>query len=209
MTKPYYNHDHIWILRTDQKKPVWGPHSEGVYHNLLTRALELYPTATSILDAGCGAGAMGLMARERGLSYMGVDESAVGIALGQQHFHDLCLRQFDLVAGNPKELDRKFSIIACINVLHCLPDQPDRLRLLRNLRALIEPGGYLALTTMCLPMRATFRQAESPRVFLEAEQIYAEFAEAGWDDLIVREFIPADEVSPITNVMLLAKSTSS
>lgn len=206
MKRPYYNHDHLWEQRHFQSKPIWGPHSESAYHNILDRSLRLQPKAQNVFDAGCGAGALGLIATELHLQYTGVDESSVAIRMGQSSYPDLDLRYFDLVTGTPEDCRGNFDIITCVNVLHCLTEPIDRLNFLRNLRSLAKPHGMLALSTMCLPVKPNFRKADSPRVYLEPDAIYKEFEQSGWSNIILREGMPADEISPVTNILIIAST---
>src|SRR5687768_9714439 len=127
--KPYYNHDLIWSKRAAAQQAYWGPYSVKVYAEVMDLLLRYAPPPAWILDAGCGAGAFGTKLVAKGYEYVGVDESAAAIALGQKVFlpaqaRGYELMQLDLAKPLPAALAARwqgqFAAVTCINVLHCL-----------------------------------------------------------------------------------------
>ncbi len=111
-----------------------------------SRLLEYIPAGQPVvLDVGCGNGRFGRYLAERGITaqYTGVD------------FSDPLI---DLVKGFPgrfvtRDLSRPeslsglgaFDFIVCLSTLQHIPGRDNRLRLLTEMRAHLQPGGYLVL----------------------------------------------------------------
>jgi SAM-dependent methyltransferase len=110
------------------------------------RLLEYVPTENpAVLDIGCGNGRFGRYLAERGIAanYTGVDFSGSFLRLitdvpGRFVARDLS-RQGSLDGlGN-------FHFIACLSTLQHIPGCANRLRLLKEIRGILRPGGHLAL----------------------------------------------------------------
>lgn len=105
-----------------------------------------------ILDVGCGNGRFGVLAADRigpQISYLGLDQSLGLLAQAQEalegRVEQLRLQPMDL--GNPgtalDELQQAFDIIGIFGVLHHLPGEAERRRLLTRLGRKLAPGGQL------------------------------------------------------------------
>lgn len=106
----------------------------------------------SILDVGCGNGRFGLYAAERarsGIEYVGVDRSREMLELARRRgAADWRWLEADLVReGLPGELDEEsFDLVVCFGVMHHLPGEATRRRLLREMAAATAIGGLLAVS---------------------------------------------------------------
>ena len=119
-----------------------------------------------VLDAGCGNGRLVNWLRKNNFAgkYLGVDNSEKLLEKARKNFPKEEFENVDLVDFNPpsphsggatadfrpaKRGFRKlknFNLVFCIAVLHHLPDQDSRLKVLQNLQASLKPGGKLFLT---------------------------------------------------------------
>ena len=110
--------------------------------------LQLSPAA-HVLEIGCGAGGPALfLARTTGARVTGVDINAHGIAAGlamareQQLADRVNFEQVD-ASGTLPFADAQFDALLCIDSINHLAD---RLRVLREWRRVVKPGGRLLFT---------------------------------------------------------------
>lgn len=96
--------------------PIWGRDLDAANRYRVQRTLELIPgDVRSILDAGCGDGAVSNNLVRQGLTVVGVDISVAAL----QHFQGFPL------AGSLDTLpfaDRSFDLVLCTEVLEHLPE---------------------------------------------------------------------------------------
>ncbi len=113
----------------------------------VNRVLESIRGQESILDLGCGNGELGreLTRRGHGGRYLGVDFSAGLLESASQGVEMPSNIQFAIVdISRPdwaKLVQGKFEIILAFAVLHHIPGEEHRLRLLRSVRDLLLPEG--------------------------------------------------------------------
>ena len=110
----------------------------------------LLPGPLRTLDAGCGAGALTILASRLGNNALGLTFDATDAALAAERAGlaggtTACFRVVDLrdLARFAPELGRFDQIIACEVIEHLKDDAG----LICNLAAMLEPGGRLLLTT--------------------------------------------------------------
>jgi SAM-dependent methyltransferase len=126
-----------------------------------------------VLDVGCGNGrfaaflAGALPDRCASLHYCGIDASAPLLeALRARHlpFAEAEIRLGDLVETPVEDHlgARRFSLIAIFGVLHHLPGERRRRRLLQSLARRLEPGGLLALAIWRFEAFPRFRDRLRP-----------------------------------------------
>ena len=100
-----------------------------------------------VLDVGCGTGENALFLAERGHKVWGVDSVPRAIELAREKARERDLPVTFLVqdALDMENLSRTFDTIIDSGLFHALSD-PDRLRFVRSLAAVLRPGGtYLML----------------------------------------------------------------
>lgn len=99
-----------------------------------------------VLDLGCGQGRDALMAARAGHRVLGVDASPTGVKqlLAAAATEGLAVRGTvsDVRVFRPT---RRFDLVFLDRVLHMLPREADRLRVLRRACAHTAPGGHLLL----------------------------------------------------------------
>ncbi len=110
-------------------------------------AARLPSTPGRILDVGCGAGLAAEALARQGHAVLGIDAAGETLAAGRAHAAgqglDIEYRQAtttDLVHEG-----QRFAAITALEVIEHVPDQPG---FLRDLAALLEPGGRLFVSTL-------------------------------------------------------------
>ena len=149
----------------------------------LVKRLPLYEGIT-LADIGCGNGRLAWLLEERGvpLTYVGVDANAQLLALAQEHTVDLrSVRaryvQADLAAP---DWDARlptptggFDIVTCLATIHHLPGYDLRQQVMRQLAALVKPGGLVAISTwqFLTSPRFTAKLVDWAEVGVDAAQV--------------------------------------
>jgi len=122
----------------------------------LVRALARVADGDAVLDAGCGDGraARALDAMRRRVAYLGVDCSAALIELARERCAGLEGVQADFAVADLTKPgwarlvgSRRFGVVTCLAVLHHIPGQEARQRIVRDLAALLAPAGCLVVST--------------------------------------------------------------
>lgn len=138
-----------------------------------------------VLDAGCGTGEQALMLAARGLQVTGVDLAPTAIGAARRKAAERGLpaefRVGDLLElGGEPNLGGRFASVVDSGVFHTFGD-PDRLRYVSSLAAILRPGGTVHL--LCFSELTPGEQG--PRRVTQAE-LRTAFA-GGW---IVEEIRP-------------------
>lgn len=97
----------------------------------------------SILDLGCGNGAVAHEMAQRGFEVMGIDSSQSGIAHAKASYPDCTFRVGDVTVPAP-ELGGRFDFVVALETIEHLLDPRAMLRLAR---ASLRPGGRVILST--------------------------------------------------------------
>lgn len=100
-----------------------------------------------ILDLGCGNGRMAQLFYGLGVSYLGLDNSKELIKIAQQRYrteHDYSFQTADVLALNLAP--DQFNLVLMIAVLHHAPTKELRLKVLKDIFAVLKPGGRLVLS---------------------------------------------------------------
>ena len=100
----------------------------------------------SVLDLGCGQGRDALAAARHGHSVYGIDTAASGIAQLRQQAEaealDLRCDVQDMETFSP---DRQYDVVVLDRVLHMLPSEDRRRRMLKRTQRWVAPGGHVLL----------------------------------------------------------------
>ena len=172
-------YDAGWDTRWDDMK-TYGPFSRHV-RRLIRHAVKQL-TFDSVLDVGCGQGAL-LDEFRRAYpeaELAGTDFSASAVRIAQQRVPGAQVSILDLTA---RCLDRQFDLVICSEVLEHIPDD---LAALRNLRKMT--GGHLVVTTPQGRMRS-FEAGEVGHVRNYAPgELQAKMRQTGFDVVKVIEW---------------------
>ena len=133
--------------------PDYARHNPGARHRRRHILSILARTrATSVLDVGCGDGTLLALARSARPDiavWAGADISAAQVERNRARWTGVDFYAVDI---QKTALDRTFDLVLCSEVIEHLDDQPAALR---NLSAMIRPGGRLVLTCPAGRMYAT------------------------------------------------------
>ena len=121
----------------------------------------------SILDVGCGNARFGhdlADQLERAIDYVGVDVSPELLQIAARRAPaSWRLIEADVIAdGLPTSVGAGFDLVSCFGVMHHVPDERNRRRLLDELAAVLRPGGHLAVSFWQFGERERFRRRERP-----------------------------------------------
>jgi len=122
-------------------EPAWD---HSIVLPAILNLLKTVPAGGSILDIGCGNGALLAEIRKRGnWRVCGIETAATGAAIARRQGLDVRLADAStsLVASFP---DQRFDLILSVEVIEHVYDPGS---LLSQARLLLQPGGRLLLTT--------------------------------------------------------------
>ncbi len=153
----------------------------------VVRLLARLSPQAHVLDVGCGHGRVIQMLRDRGDfrgRYVGVDGSASLLheAWNQAQAADfpVVLLQRDLARPDWARHLPAVDVALCFAVLHHLPSEALRLRLLRDVRSLLKPGGQVWLSVWNLLRSPRLKARVQPW-----EQVGLTWADVDPGDLLV------------------------
>ncbi len=121
----------------------------------LDRVLTYLPSGARVLDVGCGNGRLveRLEREGRAVTYVGVDAVPELIAIAETrrahlHLSTAELRVADITApGWTRDLPHApFDVVVALAVLHHIPSHEQRVQLLRDIHAVVKPGGTFVMT---------------------------------------------------------------
>ena len=96
------------------------------------------------LDVGCGNGAISGALIERGLEVVGVDINAAAVDAARRNTPRAKFFVRDITAKGDLGLDEfVFDVVVCQLVISIVGRQEDRQQMLRNVRGVLAPGGWL------------------------------------------------------------------
>ena len=121
--------------------------AEYFRHSLIRRRLRYLP-GQSVLEIGCGAGAvLGVLADEfPGLRWTGIDREAAQIAFAKEHLTQLGLGEAELRVGDASDLPWPDASFDHVYAMWFVEHLSDPLPILREARRVLKPGGSITLT---------------------------------------------------------------
>lgn len=139
----------------------WATYVEQVCLPLFGAALDAarVTTGTRLLDAGCGAGLLTLLASLRGAEVTAFDASAGLLAIARQRLPAADVRQGDL--ETLPFADASFDAVTAVNSLFYAADMATAMR---QLVRVVRPGGRVVVTAWGPPERCEFLTAVMPGI---------------------------------------------
>ena len=140
----FYDPQYNGYLESQSRHFLYAPEPSRVrgYHRLLAFLQPRTPPRASLLDVGCAAGLFVREAVDRGFDATGCDYSEAAIAYGKEHFGVKIIRSIAELIDAP---DNQYDVVT---ILHVIEHLPDPLKVLRELRRVLKPGGLLLLETV-------------------------------------------------------------
>ncbi len=147
---------------------LWGAEAREFAARLEQLTLPLYgavldaagvQAGVRLLDAGCGAGLLALLAALRGARVAGCDASESLLAIAGERVPDADLREADL-ESLPWE-DGIFDAVTSVNAIFYAADMAAAVR---ELRRVVRPGGRVVITAWGSPEECEFLAAWIPAV---------------------------------------------
>jgi SAM-dependent methyltransferase len=114
---------------------------------------------TRLLDAGCGAGLLALLASLRGAHVTAIDASSGLLAIARQRVPPADVREGDLEAL--PFADSSFDAVTAVNSVFYAADMAVAMR---ELARVVRPGGRVVVTAWGSPERCQFLAAVMPRL---------------------------------------------
>lgn len=145
----------LWGARAQD----WAAHVEQVCLPLIGAALDAarVTSGTRLLDAGCGAGLLLLLAKLRGAHVTALDASPGLLAIARQRLPAADVREGDLEAL--PFADASFDSVTAVNSLFYAQDMGAAMR---ELARVVRPGGRVIVTVWGPPGRCEFLAAVMP-----------------------------------------------
>lgn len=145
----------LWGARAQD----WATYVEQVGLPLFGAALDAarVTSGTRLLDAGCGAGLLALLASLRGAQVTAFDASPGLLAIARQRLPAADVRQGDLEAL--PFADSSFDAVTAVNSLFYAEDMAAAMR---ELVRVVRPGGRIVVTAWGPPERCEFLTAVMP-----------------------------------------------
>ena len=133
-----------WLITTERKQPHYYRglliHAdEGVHEDVAELLTQAVGAPATVADIGAGAGAL-----SRRLHDAGYDVTAVDVDADKWLAHEVPFRVLDVKSGLAKALDPPYDAACCLEVIEHVEDQ---WALMRELRAIVRPGGTVIVST--------------------------------------------------------------
>lgn len=112
-----------------------------------------------LLDAGCGAGLLPLLASLRGAEVSACDASAALVSIARERLHDADVREADLESLPWDEA--RFDAVTSVNAIFYAADMEVAMG---ELRRVVKPGGRVVVTAWGSPTECEFLSAWLPAI---------------------------------------------
>ena len=126
---------------------VWDGSNESEAHQYLAKPIIdilSFSSAKTVLDLGCGNGALSYYVNNEGFDVAGCDFSETGVALAKKQYPNMRFFQQDITNELPDEHVGKYDAVISAEVVeHLLLPR----KLMLNANAALKPGGVFVLTT--------------------------------------------------------------
>lgn len=160
-----------------EDRHFWFRSRNQIVRDVVERLLPLLPPDSPILEVGCGTGNVLRVLRETcpAATVVGMDLFAEGLSFARQR------TTASLVQGDMHRppFRAQFGIIGLFDVLEHLPD--DR-QVLGDLRAMLQPGGYLVVTVPAHPtLWSYFDEASKHQRRYRPEELRQKMGEADFE----------------------------
>lgn len=119
----------------------------------LTPFLDYTVSGDKVLDLGCGNGRLFFTLKDKGVEYVGVDNSEKLIEEAKKKAPEADFRVVDIL--KLPFPDNYFDKVYCIATLHHIPSKEIRGEVLREIKRVLKPNGLLILTVWNLWQRKT------------------------------------------------------
>jgi len=101
----------------------------------------------NILDIGCGNGRMATLFENLNVNYLGIDNSSELIKIASNRFKEKNNVKFEVGEASDLNLrENKFDIVLMMAVLHHIPTSELRLKILKDINALMKKDGMLIMS---------------------------------------------------------------
>lgn len=123
------------------------------------------PPVVRVLDAGCGNGRFGKFLAQRGasqISYTGLDSSPALLARARAALRNLSANLLERDLLRDPLPDGPFDLVALFGVLHHVPGEATRRRLICDLAERLAPGGLLFFSAWRFAEFERFRRRIAP-----------------------------------------------
>jgi 2-polyprenyl-3-methyl-5-hydroxy-6-metoxy-1,4-benzoquinol methylase len=140
----FYNPNCNGYAESQGRDFVYAPSPTRVpgYRRLLAFLVLLAPPGAKLLDVGCAAGLFVKEAIDCGFDATGCDYSENAVIYGKEHFGVHIIRS---PAESINAADDTYEVVT---ILHVFEHLPEPMRVLRELRRVLKPGGLLLLETV-------------------------------------------------------------
>jgi len=134
----------LWGARSKD----WAAVQEGLIEPLYRAILERFKVGKGVrlLDAGCGAGAFLVLAKERGAEVAGLDATPELLDIARERLPGVDLRQ-----GEIEQLPYEDEVFDLVTGFNSFQYANDPIRALSEARRVVRPGGLVVLATWGKP----------------------------------------------------------
>jgi len=139
--KNMYDESGEYFSKTREKK--YGSKSSN--WPITQKYLDELKIGQSVLDVGCGSGRL-LSGLPNGVEYLGIDFSETLLKIARESYPEREFVLGDIADKNVWEGLSQYDAVFCVASLHHLPSRKLQLMVLREMKKVLKPGGFLFLS---------------------------------------------------------------